>query len=252
MFEMPQWPTGKDAFIEVEWSQAAYDRAHASQAVLDAMTIAGVEYGWRVIDNSNNAVPTLKDAISNGSGIKRDGIILFPYEDVDYTDCMRSAAEANVAVHVMQTETPEEVFYELCGLYGIEDRVFHPDGDTAWPQESDAMIVVLYRDTDEADQSTLQTLKKAINSGLDEVGFGSNLGDVSLSRDQSVEALLMYLDRYSDLKGICVFPFGDLDYSAAVEKANEKGVALHFIESTEPEYVKSSIIGLYDTGEQKG
>ena len=245
---MPQWPmTDKDAFIEVEWSRSALDKAHAFQAVKDAMKIAGVGYGWRVIENSDIAVPTLEDGISGSDGRKRGGIILFPYEGVDYTDCMRSAAEANVAVHVMQAETPEEVFYELCGLYGIEDRVFHPDGDTAWPQESDVMIAVLYRDTDEADPSALQTLKDAIKDGFDEVGFGDMRGAVTISRDQSVKALLTYLDEYSELKGICVFPFSDLDYSEAIEKANERGVALHLSESTEPDVVKNSITMLYTT-----
>ena len=36
-------------------------------------------------------------------------------------------------------------------------------------------------------------------------------------------------------------------YSEAIEKANERGVALHFIESTEPDDVKNSITMLYTT-----
>jgi len=130
--------------------------------------------------------------------------------------------------------------------------VFHPDGDTAWPQDRNVKIAVLYRDTDEADPSTLKALQNAVKEGLQEVGFLGKQGPVSISRDKSVKALLKYLDEVKDLKGICVFPFGDLDYSEAIEAANEKGVALHFIESTEPGTVKTSIKELYGTGNQNG
>ena len=250
---MPAWPTGKDSVIISELREDLYNTPHVVEALVDAMILADIStIGDDVVRTGEDVVRKFKYLINLSNEERPDGIVLFPHAGVDYTECMQTAAEAGVAVHVVLSDDPKNIFDELCRLFAVEDHVFHCNGDISWPQQNDASILVLYRDVDEQSEA----LENAVTEGFAAMGYdfeANHCFGAYHNRNNAVKTLDTFLDYgfgqdYPALEAFFVFPYGDIDYSTAVEKANAKGIAICFIESTKPIDVKNSIRLLYGFG----
>jgi len=251
---MPAWPTSNDSVIFAELRQDIYDTPHAVEALVDAMILADIStIGNDVVVTGDDVVRKFNYLINLSDEERPDGIVLFPYAGVDYTECMQTAAEAGVAVHVVLSDDPEIIFDEMCRLFAVEDHVFHCNGDLSWPQQNDASILVLYRDVDEQSKA----LENAVTDGFAAADYdfeAYHCFGAYHNRNNAVKTLEAFLDYgfgqdYPALEAAIVFPYGGIDYSTAVEKANAKGIAICFIESTKPIDVKNSILLLYGLGE---
>ena len=245
---MPDWPTWDGAKIIGLWKQDTYEAADVQTAFKKALTVANVYNGGDVlVPDSTQAVGYFKSLLNMTGEV--DGIILFPFEGVDYTDCMREAAEKNIAVHAILSDMPDDIYREVLALYDIDNRALHLDGSTSWPHRSDAYILLLYRDSDALDDDQLLALNRAFGDmGYDyEAG---HLGGALHSRDRAVETVKAFIERAMDednaaLEAICLFPYEEVDYSAAVEEANAYGIAVHFVETADPDEIYRDICALY-------
>lgn len=219
----------------------------AMEAFEQAMTVADIStYGRWIVPTSEDAVMYFNKLVEKGF----NGIILFPYAGIDYTECMRAAAQANIAVHVILADTPYGIFNEICALYDIENAVLRLDGNTPWPQGKDATILVFYRESDVQGEDAAD----AVNDAFIKVDYDFDAGHLfstTAKKENAARTLEKYLssglgEGFPALEAVCVFPYEDVDYTAAIEKANEMGVALHFVDTAQPDDIVKNICDLYE------
>ena len=118
--ELP-WPTDADAVIVVIYTEAGGANEILMDAVDQACLAVGCPHGPGRLTASeeNSAVYLEYCANDRADGIQ--GVLLFPYDAVNYSGALALADAQEVAVRRMFSEDPAEVFDAICALYGRTD-----------------------------------------------------------------------------------------------------------------------------------
>ena len=244
-----KWPVDMDATIVGLWSGEVKDIAISKIAFGDAFAAGGITRTGSIEVSNEKAIEYLNGCIEGTiqPEVKIDGICLFPYKGIDYTESLAKAVVNGVAIHIMSADEPEDIYAEICDMVGVTNQgTWQRYLD--WPTNKDATIVGLWSENIE----DAAVAKTAFADAFMAAGV-NRTGSIDASKDKAIE----YLDGciegtiQPDLKidGICLFPYEDLDYSKSIAKALVKGISVHIMSSKEPEGIFNEICSMYDIDE---
>ena len=241
------WPTDKDATIVGLWSEDIEDTTAAKAAFADAFMAACVNRTGSIDASKEKAIEYLDGCIEGTiqQDLKIEGICLFPYEDLDYSESIAKAIVNGVSIHIMSAKEPEGIFKEICSMYDINE-MYQYRSTVEWPIDKEAVIVTVYTES----AAVSDELMNAIEQASIAVGYDRTIGRLIATEDQSAKYLEFCIDGGNNgtdaINAVYLFPYEGVDYSSVLRKADQKGIAVYLFSSEDPEDVFDEICKLYN------
>ena len=111
------WPTEADASIAVIYTESA-----ASDGLVEVLERASTAVGCtgklgHLTASADQSLSYLEYCVGGSAGDIR-GVLLFPCAGVDYSAAISLANQRGVAIHIVTSQRPADLFDEFCVLYG--------------------------------------------------------------------------------------------------------------------------------------